>query len=222
LRNSRFTILERAFLTGIVETKEALSNNETAKTQSYSLDKGGTMKSSVLLFLLLLILAAGFLAAQPSGGKMILKTTAFQQSQSIPEKYTCDGANISPELTWEGAPSGTKSFALICDDPDAPVGTFTHWVLYDLAADMTSLPENVAKKDQIDSPKAKQGKNDFGESGYGGPCPPRGSRHRYFFKLYALDSEIQVGPGAKKRDVEAAMKGHVLGHAELMGTYQRK
>ena len=153
---------------------------------------------------------------------MDLKTKAFQPSGAIPSKYTCDGADVSPDLTWEGAPKETKSFALICDDPDAPSGTFTHWVLYSLPASTTTLPENFPKKEQVDSPKGNQGTNDFSKVGYGGPCPPRGSRHRYFFKLYALDAEIQLSSKAKKKDLEAAMKGHVLAQAELMGTYQRQ
>ncbi len=153
---------------------------------------------------------------------MVLKTKAFQQSEVIPQKHTCDGADVSPDLTWEGAPQETRSFALICDDPDAPVGTFNHWVLYALSANVSGLPENLPKKDEVASPKCKQGTNDFGRVGYGGPCPPHGSTHHYFFKLYALDAEIQLSPKARKRDLEAAIKGHVLTSAELMGTYQRK
>ncbi|PWT89419.1 MAG: YbhB/YbcL family Raf kinase inhibitor-like protein [Acidobacteria bacterium] len=152
---------------------------------------------------------------------MNLKTSAFQSSQMIPSKYTCDGENVSPELSWDGAPAGTKSLALICDDPDAPRGTFTHWVLYGLPANITALPENLPKTKDVDSPKLKQGKNGFGDFGYGGPCPPGGT-HRYFFKLYALDTDIQLSSSAQKGDLEAAMKGHILGSAELMGTYHRK
>ncbi len=157
-----------------------------------------------------------------TGGNMIVKTNAFKPSEAVPQKYTCDGADVSPDLTWEGAPQQTRSFALICDDPDAPIGIFNHWVLYGLPSTATGLPENLPKKDEVDPPKCKQGTNDFGRVGYGGPCPPRGSRHRYFFKLYALDKEIQLSSKAQKRDLEAAIKGHVLAHAELMGTYQRK
>jgi len=155
-------------------------------------------------------------------GNMILKTNAFKQSETIPQKYTCDGADISPDLSWEGAPKGTKSFALICDDPDAPSGTFTHWVLYALPSSVTGLSENLSKNAEIHSPEGKQGTNGFGKVGYGGPCPPRGSKHRYFFKLYALDSDVQLSPKASKEDLESSMKGHVLAQGELMGTYQRK
>ena len=153
---------------------------------------------------------------------MIFKTKSFKPSETIPAKYTCDGADVSPDLTWESAPSETKSFALICDDPDAPGGTFTHWVLYGLDATITALPENLPKKEETDSPKCKQGTNDFGKVGYGGPCPPRGSIHRYFFKLYAVDADIQLSPKAKKRELETAIKGHILAQAELIGTYQRR
>jgi Raf kinase inhibitor-like YbhB/YbcL family protein len=156
------------------------------------------------------------------GGNMKLHTNAFQQSQSIPQKYTCDGADVSPELTWEGAPANTKSFALICDDPDAPSGTFTHWVLYGLPSSSGKLPEGMPKTHQVDSPKSIQGMNGFGKTGYGGPCPPRGNAHRYYFKLYALDQELQLPSKAEKQDLEQAMKGHILDQAELMGTYQRK
>jgi Raf kinase inhibitor-like YbhB/YbcL family protein len=160
--------------------------------------------------------------SETAGGNMILKTKAFQSSETIPSKYTCDGADVSPDLTWEGAPQGTKGFALICDDPDAPSGTFTHWVLYGLAGGITQLPENIDKKEEVASPKCKQGMNDFGKLGYGGPCPPRGSKHRYFFKLYALDADIQVSSKPKKSDLETAMKGRILAQTELVGTYQRK
>ena len=180
------------------------------------------MKTQSIFFLMPILAGILLIHSETSGGNMILKTNAFQQSEAVPEKYTCDGANVSPELMWEDAPKEAKSFALICDDPDAPVGTFNHWVLYGLAADQTRLPENLAKKAEVSSPASRQGTNDFGQPGYGGPCPPRGSKHRYFFKLYALDTDIQLSPGAKKRDLEAAMKGHVLATAEVMGTYQRK
>jgi Raf kinase inhibitor-like YbhB/YbcL family protein len=157
-----------------------------------------------------------------TGGIMNIKTNAFQVSEAIPEKYTCDGADVSPHLKWDGAPDNTRSFALICDDPDAPRGTFTHWILYGLAFDATELPENLLKKEEVDSPKCKQGTNDFGKIGYGGPCPPRGPAHRYYFKLYALDTEIHLSSKSRKQDLESAMKDHILAKAELMGTYQRK
>ena len=151
---------------------------------------------------------------------MKIESSAFTSGQPIPEKYTCDVTDASPTLTWSGAPQATKSFALIADDPDAPMGTWVHWVIFNLPAQTHALPEGVAKTDSAAG--GTQGRNDFGKVGYGGPCPPPGKAHRYFFKVYALDSALDLKAGAKKQDVEKAMQGHVVGQAELMGTYQRK
>jgi len=151
---------------------------------------------------------------------MQLTSTAFQEAEPIPARYTCEGQDVSPPLKWSGAPAGTKSFALIADDPDAPVGTWVHWVVYDLPADTSELPENVARTQTV-SGNAKQGLNDFGRLGYGGPCPPPGKPHRYFFKLYALDGPLGLKPGATKNAVETVMAGHILAQAQWMGTYQR-
>jgi Raf kinase inhibitor-like YbhB/YbcL family protein len=153
--------------------------------------------------------------------KIQISSTAFSDGQPIPTKFTCDGSDVSPALAWSGAPAGTKSFALIADDPDAPVGTWVHWVIYDLPAGTGSLPEGVAKS-QIISGNVKQGLNDFKRIGYGGPCPPPGKPHRYFFKLYALDTMLDLKPGATKADLLNSMEGHVLAQGQLMGTYQRK
>jgi Raf kinase inhibitor-like YbhB/YbcL family protein len=150
-----------------------------------------------------------------------LTSTAFGDGAAIPAQYTCDGVDVSPPLAWSGPPPGTRSFALIADDPDAPAGTWVHWVLYNLPADVSELPENVAKVESLDLGGARQGRNDFRHPGYGGPCPPPGPAHRYFFKLYALDTRLELKAGAQKKDVEAAMEGHVLGSAQLMGTYGR-
>ncbi len=149
-----------------------------------------------------------------------LQTSAFKPGGEIPAQFTCSGADSSPALSWSGAPQGTQAFALIVDDPDAPSGTFTHWVLYDLPGNANSLPEGVAKTDQLPN-GSRQGKNGFGRTGYGGPCPPPGKPHRYFFNLSALDAKLNLPAGASKAKVEQAMKGHTLGHAELMGTYRR-
>lgn len=153
---------------------------------------------------------------------MTIKVTssAFEAGGTIPMKFTCDGPDVSPALTWNDPPSGTQSFALIADDPDAPVGTWVHWVLYDLPADARSLPESVPKQEQLHD-GARQGRNDFGKIGYGGPCPPPGKPHRYFFKLYALDKKLGLKVGATKTGVEKAMQGHILAQAELMGRYSR-
>ena len=150
-----------------------------------------------------------------------LASAAFREGAVIAAKYTCDGVDVSPALTWSGAPAGTRSFALIADDPDAPAGTWVHWVLYNLPADVSELPENIAKVESLDLGGARQGRNDFRRPGYGGPCPPPGPAHRYLFKLYAVDSRLQLKAGAQKKDVEAAMEGHLLGTAQLMGTYAR-
>ncbi len=149
-----------------------------------------------------------------------LTTTAFQPGAAIPKKFTCDGPDVSPAFAWTDAPAGTQSFALIVDDPDAPVGTWVHWVLYDLPATTRELAEGVPKQEELPS-GARQGRNDFRKIGYGGPCPPAGPAHRYFFKLYALDSKTSLKPGATKADLEKAMKRHILAEAELMGRYQR-
>ena len=151
---------------------------------------------------------------------LTLSTPAFKHGAEIPKQFTCEGADVSPALSWSGAPAATKSFALIADDPDAPVGTWVHWVVYDLPGDAMSLPQGVPTKDTL-AGDGKQGLNDFRKVGYGGPCPPPGTPHRYFFKLYALDTPTSLKPRATKTDVLRAIEGHVLAQAELMGTYQR-
>jgi Raf kinase inhibitor-like YbhB/YbcL family protein len=162
-------------------------------------------------------------AAAPKGGSAVtlkLTSSAFEPGATIPKKFTCDGPDVSPALNWSDPPAGTQSFALIADDPDAPVGTWVHWVLYDLPADARSLAENVPKQEQLPS-GARQGRNDFRKIGYGGPCPPPGKPHRYFFKLYALDAKLNLKAGAAKAEVEKAMQEHILAQGELMGRYGR-
>jgi len=149
-----------------------------------------------------------------------LTSTAFNEGELIPSKYTCDGKDISPPLQWSGIPQNTKSLALICDDPDAPSGTWVHWVAYYIPPTVSELPEGVPTKETT-SDGLKQGTNDFKKIGYGGPCPPSGT-HRYYFKLYALDTELQLSSKAKKSDIEKAMKGHILATGQLMGKYKRK
>ncbi len=149
-----------------------------------------------------------------------LSSTFFVPGGMIPKQFTCDGTDLSPALEWSGAPENTRSFSLIADDPDAPVGTWVHWVLYDLPADAKELAEGVPKDEQL-SNGARQGRNDFRRIGYGGPCPPPGPAHRYFFKLYALDAQLNLKAGASKADVEKAMAGHILAQATLLGRYQR-
>jgi len=152
---------------------------------------------------------------------MQLTSAAFQAGAEIPSYYTSDGDDVSPELSWKDAPKETKSFALIMHDPDAPrTGGFTHWVVYNIDAGAGHIEENVPDAKEI-AGVGIQGKNDAGEIGYMGPAPPSGV-HRYFFRLFALDSRLQLAPGASHKQVNAAMKGHILAEAELMGTYEKK
>jgi len=150
-----------------------------------------------------------------------LASPAFAEGQPIPAAYTGDGADRSPPLRWGTAPARTRSFALICEDPDAPGGTWAHWVLYDVAASAAELPEDLPKTGELPG-GAKQGRNDFQRTGYGGPCPPPGPPHRYRFHLYALGVEVHLAPGATRAALRAAMKGHILAEGLLTGTYQRR
>ena len=145
-----------------------------------------------------------------------LTSPAFKEGDTIPKEYTCEGQNHSPELHWSEVPANTQGYALIVDDPDAPVGTFTHWVLFNIPGNASALAQGATS--------GVAGRNDFGRSGYGGPCPPRGhGPHRYFFKLAALDvASLNLKPGASRSSVEAALQGHILGEAQLMGRYERR
>jgi Raf kinase inhibitor-like YbhB/YbcL family protein len=178
-----------------------------------------SVKSVLIVILLFLfgLTACGGSTPTPMEGasEMSIQITSatFEEGTTIPVKYTCDGEDISPPLAWSGVPEGTQSLVLISDDPDAPVGTWVHWVLFDLPADTNSLPEGVQGM-------GTDGNNSWRRPGYGGPCPPSGT-HRYFFKLYALDSRLDLKEGASKEDVEEAMQGHILAQAQLMGKYGR-
>ena len=156
------------------------------------------------------------------GKKMEIKITspAFEDGALIPSVYTCDGDDISPPLNWQAVPEGTMSIALICDDPDAPVGTFVHWVLYSLPPEAKQLAENIPPDKTLPN-GAKQGITDFARIGYGGPCPPGGT-HRYFFKIYALDTKIDLPPGASKSQLLKAMEKHILAQGQLIGKYKRQ
>ena len=149
-----------------------------------------------------------------------LKSSAFANSGEIARRYTCDGADLSPALSWDDVPAGALSLALIADDPDAPVGTWTHWIIWNIPAKAALLPEGVPKVEVLDN-GARQGRNDFKRIGYGGPCPPAGKPHRYFFKLYALDARLDIKAGSGRSELELAMKPHVLSQTEWMGTYRR-
>jgi Raf kinase inhibitor-like YbhB/YbcL family protein len=150
---------------------------------------------------------------------MEITSSAFGSGEMIPAKYTCDGADFSPSLEWSGSPAGTKSLALVCDDPDAPMGTWVHWVIYDIPPSATMLAEGITREKDLPG-GGTQGINDFRKIGYGGPCPPGGT-HRYFFRLYALDTMLGLKPGITKDQLLKAMRGHILAEAQLMGTYKR-
>jgi Raf kinase inhibitor-like YbhB/YbcL family protein len=150
-----------------------------------------------------------------------LTSTAFASGATIPQKHTCDGGNVSPPLAWTDPPSGTKAFALVCEDPDAPAGTWVHWVLYDLPATARGVPEGVPPEPSLPD-GSRQGRNDFKKMGYGGPCPPPGPPHRYFFRLYALDAPTGLQPGATRSELAKAIASHTRATAELMGRYGRR
>jgi Raf kinase inhibitor-like YbhB/YbcL family protein len=170
-------------------------------------------KMTICLSLLMLMFSA--VSASGEEATMKISSPAFGHNGYIPEKHTCDGQDVNPPLLIEGVPPGTKSLALIVDDPDAPVGTWVHWVVWDIRPETKEIREGAVPQG------AGQGVNDFRKHDYGGPCPPSGV-HRYFFKLYALDTVLGLGERAKKADLEKAMKGHVIGQAEIIGRYRRK
>lgn len=152
---------------------------------------------------------------------LVLTTTAFADGAPIPVAHTCDGDDTSPPLAWTGVPVATRSFAIIVDDPDAPRGTWVHWLIWNLPADAVELSPGISVRPELPS-GARQGINDSGDVGYGGPCPPPGKLHRYFFRLFALGTTLNLPPGVNRSDLEAAMEGNILGRATLMGTYQRR
>ncbi len=177
----------------------------------------------ILVSIFLCICLVGVQAKQIGKGvfdmELKINSAAFEEGGNIPKKYTCDGPDISPPLSWSQPPEGTKSLVLICDDPDAPMGTWVHWVLYGLSPNTLGLPEGIPAKEEILG-GAKQGITDFRRIGYGGPCPPGGT-HRYYFKLYAVDSIPDLDAGATKDDVLEAIEGHILAKGQLMGRYGR-
>lgn len=181
-----------------------------------------------ILLLVALLLAVPFLAScrhheqeivAASGAVLTLSSESLKDG-SVPKEFTCDGEDKSPALAWTAPPASAKSLTLTVTDPDAPSGTFTHWVVYNLPANINGLPVGVPKQGQL-AHGGRQGKTDFGQVGYGGPCPPAGKEHRYVFTLYALDTMIDVDAGAPRDHVEAAMKGHLVAKGELVGRYGR-
>jgi Raf kinase inhibitor-like YbhB/YbcL family protein len=183
--------------------------------QSMFRDTGGQKMQKAMMAGAFVIAVGAIGAVGVGGGKMKITSPAFQQGGSIPSKFTCDGLDTSPALRVEQIPGEAKSLALIADDPDAPSGLFTHWIAWNIDTKTAEIPEGSAPSGAV------QGQNDFGKSGYGGPCPPSGT-HRYFFKIFALDRRLDLPAGAKRSQLDAAMKGHVLGQGELMGRYSRK
>jgi Raf kinase inhibitor-like YbhB/YbcL family protein len=200
--------------------KEAGNNAQRRKEES-AMVKRPFLFSVIALFLCLFLSRSPLCAQAKEVKKMAITVTsqAFGEGDMIPRQYTCDGKDVSPPVSWSGVPEGTKSLALICDDPDAPMGTWVHWVLFNLPGNADGLPEALPGLETLDN-GARHGKNDFGRFGYGGPCPPRGT-HRYFFKVYALDTLLDLEPGVSKEDLLRAMKGHILAEGELMGRYER-
>ncbi len=179
------------------------------------------MKSTLLWAVAMLVALSVGCAAPPatSAASLDLTGPAFVEGATLPVELTCDGADLSPALVWAGVPQGTASLALICDDVDAR--GFVHWVLYGLSPTVTELAPGLPKAGEL-AGGARQGTNDFGRLGYGGPCPPKGAAHRYVFRLYALDAAVELPAGAKRADLEAAMKGHILAEGSLSGQYSRK
>lgn len=178
----------------------------------------------LLFFLMISLQVAGVSSAQTKvkSKKMEIKikSAAFKNGGRIPLKYTCDGMDVSPDLNWECKAGGVKSYALICDDPDAPAGTWVHWVIYNIPSDVRYLEENVVLDENL--PKgAIFGMTDFRKAEYGGPCPPSGT-HRYYFKVYALDAILKLKSGATKSQLLEAMRGHILAEGSLMGRYSRE
>ena len=159
-------------------------------------------------------------AREEERGGLQLTSADFRNGDRIPARHTCEAENRSPALAWTGVPVETRSFALVCDDPDAPRGTWVHWLLYHLSAEVVELGAGMPPRPELPS-GARQGINDSGDVGYGGPCPPPGKPHRYFFRLHALDAVLNLPPGVNRADLDEAMAGHVLAVGTLMGTYER-
>ncbi len=169
---------------------------------------------AIPLMVMVLFFSVSLVKEANSMGALNITSTAFQNNGNIPRQYTCDGKDINPPLMIANCPQGTKSIALICDDPDAPVGIWVHWVIWNIDPGVKEIKENTVPQGAV------QGINDFRKHSYGGPCPPSGT-HRYFFKVYALDTMLTISPNASKADLEKAMKGHILGEGQLVGLYKR-
>lgn len=173
---------------------------------------------------LILIILNGCGSSRPPQGAsatgLEVESSAFRAGEAIPTRYTCDGEDLSPALSWSEPPAGSQSLVVICDDPDAPVGTWVHWVLFNIPPTTRSLPEGVPADPAV-AGVGTHGSNSWHRLGYGGPCPPAKSTHRYYFKVYALDTHLALKAGADRQAVEKAMKGHILAEGQLMGRYSR-
>ena len=170
----------------------------------------------VICIILFLAFSISAFSEKSPGGQMKITSNDFENGKLIPSKYTCDGSDISPSISWDGTPANTKSFVLIVDDPDAPHGTWDHWILFNIPSSVHQLPENISTLPE----GTREGKNSWDKTGYGGPCPPSGV-HRYFFKLYALDNVLTLKNGATKTEIMDAMKNHVIAESNLLGKYER-
>ncbi|MCX8092912.1 MAG: YbhB/YbcL family Raf kinase inhibitor-like protein [Candidatus Goldbacteria bacterium] len=178
------------------------------------------MRKNFLIIAVLFFCLFIFIAAQIKPVKLTVTSPAFKDGEMIPVQYTCKGDDISPEINWSGAPKGTKSFVLICDDPDAPMGTWVHWVVYNIPASITKLQKCFPKDAELKN-GIKQAKTSFGSSGYGGPCPPSGT-HRYYFKVYAIDKMLSLDPKkSTKKEVMKAIEGSIIGYGELVGRFKK-
>jgi hypothetical protein len=197
------------------------------KLEMNKIDRGPRLKRiftfAIVLFSCLLASVLLWQRSEPAHGQarasLGVRSSSFSNGRSIPGRYTCDGANLSPHLAWQFGPYGTRSFALEMDDPDAPTD-FTHWLVYNIPPSVRELTESASTQRSMPQ-GAAEGRNDFGRSGYGGPCPPRGNPHHYFFRVYALDLLLDLPPGATRKQLDAAMDRHILSQGQIVGTYQR-
>ena len=179
------------------------------------------MNVKLTLLIIMILLLTGCIAKENKYmEKISIQAEGFNEGDMIPDEFTCKGRDISPSISWKGIPAGTQSITLIMDDPDAPGGTFVHWVIYNIPSQTWNLPKGMPQ-DKTLADGSMQGMTDFGQPGYGGPWPSSGKTHRYFFKVYALDMKINLPAQASKNQVESAMKGHILAEGALMGTYRR-
>jgi Raf kinase inhibitor-like YbhB/YbcL family protein len=197
------------------------------KPEMNKIDRGPCLKRiltfAIVLFSCLLASVLLWQRSEPAHGQVRtsfwVRSASFSDGGAIPSDHTCDGADLSPQLQWQSAPAGTKSFAIVVDDPDAPAD-FTHWLVYNISPGVRDLPQNASTHAAAHQ-GAAEGTNDFGRSGYGGPCPPRGNPHHYVFRVYALDLLLDLPPGVTRKQLDAAMSGHILAQGQIVGTYQR-